>query len=362
MGLKNTCAPNLDEIEVNIFGPSFGESLAIHYGNGNWIIVDSCVSATTKNPVAMDYLERIGVDISSAVKLVVITHWHSDHIAGIQKIVANCPEAKICVPASFTREDFIKFLGAYNDPTQSVHGNGVDEIVGVFSLLNDRPRALAIADKRILLDCMQINQKDITCEIWALSPSDLAVTEALAQLGALMPKESETKRRATPTGKNDHSIVLHISVGEISILLGADLEETAHPDSGWTAIVNSTSRPTTKASVFKVPHHGSQNGHSDEVWNTLLVDEPVAVVTPYNKGKKLPASSDMKRLNGLTNKLFLTALPLSRQRLKQERFVEKVMKDFGVKTYVDVSEIGHIRCQKLIDNSNNWHVTQNPIA
>jgi len=31
-----------DELEVSVFGPGYGESLAIHLGLGSWIIIDSC--------------------------------------------------------------------------------------------------------------------------------------------------------------------------------------------------------------------------------------------------------------------------------------------------------------------------------
>ena len=36
--------PADDEIEITTIGPGFknGESVVIHYGDGNWMIIDSC--------------------------------------------------------------------------------------------------------------------------------------------------------------------------------------------------------------------------------------------------------------------------------------------------------------------------------
>lgn len=97
---------------------------------------------------------------------------------------------------------------------------------------------------------------------------------------------------------------------------------------------------------------------ADDVWEMMLVDKAVAVVTPWNKGRKLPKERDLDRLNNLTDKLYLTAPPEDKHRLKHNRFVEKVMRDFGVKTYVDADGIGHVRCRKQIDVDGDWVIEQ----
>ncbi|WP_373507633.1 hypothetical protein [Thiocapsa sp.] len=48
--------PSPDEIEVSILGPGFGECVLIHPGAGRWLIIDSCIDATTKRPVLMSAL------------------------------------------------------------------------------------------------------------------------------------------------------------------------------------------------------------------------------------------------------------------------------------------------------------------
>lgn len=64
--------PRPDELELSLFGSGIGESLAIHLGNGEWAIVDSCLG-DRRRAVALSYLESLAIDIATQVKLVVIT-------------------------------------------------------------------------------------------------------------------------------------------------------------------------------------------------------------------------------------------------------------------------------------------------
>jgi hypothetical protein len=84
----------------------------------------------------------------------------------------------------------------------------------------------------------------------------------------------EGSRRTVPRpSRNPSAVVLHVRVGDVSLLLGADLEADRSEDRGWQAIVRSTGRPTPKAYYLKVPHHGSVNAHDDTMWSDLLVPD-----------------------------------------------------------------------------------------
>src|SRR5438876_12006346 len=85
--------PREDEIEVSLFGPGFGESVVIHVGGNDWVIVDSCKNPDTKRAVALDYLEAIGVNVASDVKLIVASHWHDDHIDSLSQIYDRAQHA-----------------------------------------------------------------------------------------------------------------------------------------------------------------------------------------------------------------------------------------------------------------------------
>lgn len=76
-----TDSPGRDLIEVSIFGPGKGESVLVHLGQNQWIIVDSCIAPRTREIPALEYLDQIGVDASTQVRLIVATHAHDDHFA-----------------------------------------------------------------------------------------------------------------------------------------------------------------------------------------------------------------------------------------------------------------------------------------
>ena len=75
-------APGPNDFERTLLGPGYGECAIIHYGHGEWIIVDSCVDEAG-HPAALNYLRQIGVDAGRSVRMIVVTHWHDDHIRGI---------------------------------------------------------------------------------------------------------------------------------------------------------------------------------------------------------------------------------------------------------------------------------------
>lgn len=60
--------PERDEIEVSVFGPGYGESILLHIGNNNWLIVDSCLDFPSRESAPLRYLRQIGIDPASSVK------------------------------------------------------------------------------------------------------------------------------------------------------------------------------------------------------------------------------------------------------------------------------------------------------
>ena len=64
--------PRTDEIELSVFGSGIGESLLVHLGFDDWVVVDSCIVRETGQPAALDYLREIGVS-PGQIRLVVAT-------------------------------------------------------------------------------------------------------------------------------------------------------------------------------------------------------------------------------------------------------------------------------------------------
>jgi glyoxylase-like metal-dependent hydrolase (beta-lactamase superfamily II) len=129
--------PRLDEIEVSVFGPGFGEAIAVHFGGGQWMIVDSCLSRVTKEPVALDYLEGIGVKLSANVRLVVSTHWHDDHIRGLAKIYEKCESAEFVCAYGLEKDQFATLVSLYSREFPA-GGSGLQEFNDVLLTLKKR--------------------------------------------------------------------------------------------------------------------------------------------------------------------------------------------------------------------------------
>src|SRR4051812_4423421 len=104
--------PAPDELEVSVFGPGVGEGILVHLGGGDWIVVDSCVDRTVMpgEPAALGYLQSLRVDPAQAIRLVVVTHWHDDHIGGIGRVFEKASSAKLACSAALTSSEFLTLM------------------------------------------------------------------------------------------------------------------------------------------------------------------------------------------------------------------------------------------------------------
>src|SRR5208283_1490967 len=100
-------SPAVDEMEVSLFGPGYGESVVIHIGNNLWILIDSCLNPRTQQPACLEYLRRLGVDIQRSVKLIVATHWHDDHVRGLGSVFRECASACLVLSQALRNSEFL---------------------------------------------------------------------------------------------------------------------------------------------------------------------------------------------------------------------------------------------------------------
>ena len=343
-----TVPPQCDQIEVSLFGPGYGECVLLHIGDGNWVIVDSCFGKH-REPAALAYLQGLDSDPAESVRLIVATHWHDDHIRGMGKLVEVCKNAVFCCASVLCEQEFLAAVGALARRPMSLAGSGTQELYKVMSLLSERvsPRNFAIANRRIFsLD---------DCEVWTLSPSDTTFDAFLREIGRLLPREGETKRRVTTLMPNKIAVVLLIEINEAVILLGSDLERQ-----GWLEILDVRGRPNCKASVFKVPHHGSQNAHEDRVWNEMLQSEPIALLAPWRRGGwELPMDRDVKRILSFTERAYATAsrnVRIRRPARNRHNAVEKTIRETGARIWRTGQSPGLIRLRKVLGSQTDWDI------
>lgn len=118
----------------------------------------------------------------------------------------------------------------------------------------------------------------------------------------MVPGFDEPIRRIPALRRNDLSVVLRVETEHFSLLLGADLEKR-----GWAAILENMAGQSDKASVFKVPHHGSKSAHHPEVWRRLLEPNPVAVLAPWQRaGRVIPSARDVELILSHTEEAYIT--------------------------------------------------------
>jgi hypothetical protein len=71
----------------------------------------------------------------------------------------------------------------------------------------------------------------------ALSPSHGDMLEFLERIVANTPRAGQTKRAVPSPSPNRASVATLISIGPLGIVLGADVENSGRPTTGWEAIL-----------------------------------------------------------------------------------------------------------------------------
>lgn len=354
----------LSDIEVSVFGPGFGESLLIHIGNNDWIIIDSCTKNINATPAALDYLKGLGLDPSEVVKLIIVSHWHDDHIRGMGAICRECPSAKIIFSSALNCKEFLTLAEVYKGSDGDIIPPGLREFSKVLECLvetSGRDRiSWAMADRPIWDNDGLASHQLWACSVVSLSPSDYSFTLAQEKIAELTSNVGNLTDilLGTSINPNHISVVIHISIGDIVLLLGGDLEETKDERTGWSTIVASSKRPKTKAHIFKIPHHGSITAENPKVWEEMLHSDPISISTPFNWGKcSLPGPDDIKRISMKSTRFFLTGPTKVSPSRGRNSIVEKTIRESGAKVFPAHDGMGHIKI--LIDTMqepSEWKV------
>lgn len=309
--------PRADELEVTTIGVGGfeGEAIVVHFGNGEWGIIDSCKSQEGEN-LPLFYLDTLGVPYDD-VKVIVCTHWHSDHINGLSEIISNCKKADFFFPVVGQKNNLIKYL---------VEG---DKAQGLSSVWSEFVKCINTADKLktgFAMTNTTVYDNGHGVAMVALSPSDRMLVEMERILVDFDAKGGELKNINENVIKpNMCCTALLLYTPDTCILLGADLEANRNKrksitscvgscsqrwEKGWcNAVIKSTSLRVRKASLFKLPHHSSKTGYCPEIWSNHVENKPVSVSTVFinNAGIKLPKKNMLVFYRNQSSELFLTS-------------------------------------------------------
>lgn len=322
----------------------------VHLGHGEWIVIDSCRSRASGRAAALEYLQGLGVDVSRAVRLIVVSHFHDDHIRGIASVVREARSAKVVVSAALQQKEFFQFVEASREAHESTGGGEFSQLLDVLKQRREHGTAAPAVSPQWAVSDMRLYQRegvgDVTpAEVWALSPPPAALGLSFQEIARTLPRRGAPQRRAVMLTPNRAAIAVWLSVGNAAVLLGADLEDGGAPTLGWRAVVSSTARPQARAGSFKVAHHGSINGHNADVWDQMLAADAYALVTPYAAGRKfLPSREDVSRRNGLTSRAYCTALPGGWSPRRRGNAVERTLRELApARRALTGGAVGHLR-------------------
>jgi beta-lactamase superfamily II metal-dependent hydrolase len=305
--------PQTSELELSLFGPGIGESLLVHLGGGSWMVIDSCLNEKRDRPMALEYLELIGVDVATQVKLILVTHWHDDHIRGIAQLFQAAVTASFACSAALRCEEFYTLLLSGQQIKLVEETSGISEFADVLEIQAQRRPSLTAAGPDFWACdgiCLFRQEEPYHIEVHSLSPSHQTITDSKAEIGRLIPKLGKVMRRFPVVSPNDSSVVLLVKTSGLHLLLGADLERGIDDMRGWRAVVKSALRPQVLTNAYKVAHHGSEGADLEDMWKSMVDGEAKAVLTPYARGSKpLPSNSDVTRIAERAGEVFCTAWP-----------------------------------------------------
>ena len=126
---------------------------------------------------------------------------------------------------------------------------------------------------------------------------------------------------------NDVAVVLWIALGDITVLLGSDLERR-----GWATVVRDTGRPNGKASVF-------------------------AVITPGKRGGRVvPTRLDKQRILSMTSNAYVSSTAESTAPASSRpTMVERTVRQSGIRLRRTPTPDG-VRLRRQIGSGASWAV------
>lgn len=296
-------APQAEEIEVSVFGTGGrGESVAIHLGNGRWMVVDTCMKRG--RPAVLDYLDSLEGADPQKVSVIAVSHWDEDHVGGLEALLDRYPSSLFMCSRAFALGEFGSLLELEDrqrwPDSGRLPGRSAKRLARVFKLrlLNGAHEyRLAQADDTVIDDTGTAGHR---VRIMALSPSRTTMRVCGDMVFKKLLDRWNRDAGIRPLRPNDVSLVLWVEVGDCALLLGGDLVRNANPGQGWNSVIDRFQTGSRRADFFKIPHHGAKSAYDTRVWENMVRGTADAATTFFALGgdRSLPTAEDRRRLVG----------------------------------------------------------------
>lgn len=338
--------PKPDNLEITVFGPSYGESIVLYIPSIGWGVIDSCKFKLNEKNVnlPLDYLTGVLHPHYPQLAFVILTHPHEDHYKGLDEIIKMYPGGvkRVC----WYSGDGIRELKKYICQQRVAGRTVLPGFPEVLNTMQDSPQKGC--QTRRLSELTTIAETPLS-KLVALSPSSLNIKMYVEKLFKAIPVVGEPVR---PMNDNEHNLIsttLFLKFGKLQAIFGSDLENTNDKSSGWNAIVHNNDCPELWTNFVKIAHHGSINGYNSKVWEEhCKYNKPIAAITPFLNGNiYLPDSDLINILKDNVSKLFLTSFPKYQTKISRyykkdiERSIVSRTRNFKIIEYPD--EAGFVR-------------------
>ena len=338
--------PLASELEVSLFGgQKQGESIVVHLGDDNWMIVDSFRGIKSKTPIALDYLNSIGVAYDK-VKVIVLTHYHRDHSKGIVDIASACSNAEVWIPSVFDGASFLVLMKKLVR-IKNTKFNPLLDLNELFKKDDSGEIELKRCKQDLVLYKSAVGENVV--EVIGLSPNDKTIKLFEQDVKKVIEEGNEISELVDTKDPNNQSIVLLLKTRGFNVLLTGDLEDDTE-DIGLQSILKSKLLGKEKSAVFKVPHHGSENGYNKKVWDHFIKeDESILILTPIKTGSTiLPKESMIDRLRtDYKNLAFITSDPYDgKGGFKHKENTRRILRGLNLNIKKNQDYFGQIRIRK----------------
>jgi beta-lactamase superfamily II metal-dependent hydrolase len=345
--------PDPNEVEVSLFGPGVGESLAIHTGDGRWVLVDSCRDRDGTN-ATLRYLDRIGVDPAASVDWVIATHAHNDHVNGLAEIVRTCTSARLVLPAASTAAEFLSLVGM----DHGLVGYGVatrvySEFYDVMQIVLNRTPTREVyyaSAGQVLPPGASLPSSGASMRMTTLAPSPRAELQSRRFFAAVMSscRKVTEVRQIAKRDPNSYSLGLLLDIHGVQVLLGGDVLNGVSPDTGWRYVC--ANFPPQHVDVHKVPHHGSAGAFAEDIWSDWLQVGSVSILTAYWPSR-LPNDASITRMASYGHKLYATSRTISSAEPRKAQRVAAALSGISRSVRSARGVLGHVRVRLQPGNS-----------